>query len=393
MSQKTILIVDPDIASRRFFETMLTKKDYKVLACSGGKEGLIMAWREHPDVILFESALTDLPALEFLKKIRQDRRTESVPVIAVVAQPRPDQMATFLSSGCNEYIAKDAQTITVLSELLPRLLANVVSDASEVVTSTQPVSLGGYLVVFLSAKGGTGTSSLCANVADTVAQLNPGASVVVVDLVLPLGSLDSITGSRNTLTIVDVAERNINEITPEFFKKHLPQPDKWHFRVLTGAPNPEKANSLQVGRLPEVLKVLRQTYDYVFVDLGRSLSRISLPIITAADVATIIVGTEVSAVSLTRSAWDYLQLQGVDAQRVYMILNRAVGLEGLPKSEAEKVIGLRIQAGIPYMSDNFVMANNQHVPVLSKFPNNTAALMMKQISQEISELARKMRPA
>lgn len=383
MADESVLIIDPDVSSRRFIEAMLAKQNYKIFACSGAKEGLIMAWREQPSAIIFEAGITDLPALELMKKIRQDRRTANTPTVVIAAQPRPDQMAALLSAGCNEYLPKNAQTVPTLLELLPRLLKGVVTETSV------PAKKGGFLVVFLSAKGGTGTSSLCANLANIVATATK-ASVAVVDMVLPIGSIDTIVGLNNSTNIVDLAEKSIDQITPEVLAK-LPVPNNWKFHLLSSAPDPERANALQVGRLPELLKVLKETYDFVFVDLGRSLSRISLPIINSADVVTVIVATEISAVAVTKTVWNYLQLQGVDAQRVYMILNRAVGLEGLSKGEAERVIGLQIQAAMPYMMGNFVLANNQHVPVISKFPNDTAALMMKQMSSDIATLAQKMR--
>jgi len=65
--------------------------------------------------------------------------------------------------------------------------------------------------------------------------------------------------------------------------------------------------------------------------IGRSLSRISLPLIQKADLIILVVSTDQSTVKLTKTVWDYLQSQGVDNQKIYAILNRAVRLEGLTK--------------------------------------------------------------
>jgi MinD superfamily P-loop ATPase len=51
-------------------------------------------------------------------------------------------------------------------------------------------------MVFLSAKGGTGTSTLCANLATYIQQTNTESRVVVADLVLPIGSMGSIVGEE-----------------------------------------------------------------------------------------------------------------------------------------------------------------------------------------------------
>jgi Flp pilus assembly CpaE family ATPase len=139
-----------------------------------------------------------------------------------------------------------------------------------------------------------------------------------------------------------------------------------------------------------LIRAFRQTFDVTFVDLGRSLSRISLPIILEADVVTIVTSSDFNTLSITQVLWNYLQNKGLDARRVYLLMNRAVGLEGLGKSDAERILGMQIQATIPYMGGDFTLANNQHLPVLEKMPNDTAAMMLDQVARQILETARKV---
>ena len=68
----------------------------------------------------------------------------------------------------------------------------------------------------------------------------------------------------------------------------------------------------------------------------------------------------------------------------------AAGFAALGKSDAERIIGMQIQATIPYMGGNFNLANNQHLPVLQKMPTDTAALMLDQVARQILETARKV---
>lgn len=96
---------------------------------------------------------------------------------------------------------------------------------------------------------------------------------------------------------------------------------------------------------------------------------------------------DMSTATLTQTIWKYLQAKGVQNRNVYVLLNRAVGLEGVSKSDAERIIGLPIQATIPYMGANFSLANNQHLPVLRKMPADTAAMMIAQVSRQILETA------
>jgi Flp pilus assembly CpaE family ATPase len=232
-------------------------------------------------------------------------------------------------------------------------------------------------------------SSLCANIAQEIASSQPSMDIAVLDMVMPLGSIGSIVGYQGEFNLVTAANRSLENLNSQYLRQSLATIPNWGFRLLAGAPDPESANSVDASHIPILIRAFREAFDATFVDLGRSLSRISLPIILEADVVVIITSADLSTVGLTQIMWSYLQLKGLDSQRVYMLINRAVGLEGLGKSDVERIVGVQVQATVPYMSGNFTLANNQHLPVLQKMPNDTAAMMLNQISRQILDLARK----
>lgn len=250
---------------------------------------------------------------------------------------------------------------------------------------------GGLSIVFLSAKGGTGTSSMCANVAMNIAQSQPEARMVVVDLVLPIGSIAPIVGYEGDLNIVNMADLPADETTPEFFRRHLPEMKIWRFHLLAGSPDPERSNQLNVGRIWDIVTALKASYDFVLIDIGRSLSKITLPLIQHADLVTLLISTDVSTISLTGVLLDYLKNKGVHLDSIYTILNRAVGLEGLSKTDAETMLGIRINAAMPYLGTNFAFANSHHQPFTLKFPNDTASIIFNETAKEMAAFARRLR--
>ncbi|MEW5941084.1 MAG: hypothetical protein AB1750_15565, partial [Chloroflexota bacterium] len=66
-------------------------------------------------------------------------------------------------------------------------------------------------------------------------------------------------------------------------------------------------------------------------------------------------------------------------------------LEGLTKTEIEEKLRIKISAAVPYMGENFVSANNQHVPLAVKFPNNTASMVLQEAAKGIVSQAKKIR--
>jgi CheY-like chemotaxis protein/MinD-like ATPase involved in chromosome partitioning or flagellar assembly len=381
MAGSTILVVDGDLASRNYIATALQKEGHRVLQAASGKEGLIFAWRDRPDIVVADPNLPDLTGEELAARLRSDPRTAKLALIALSRDPSPARQKSCTEAGFNEYLVKSAQAIPTLISTVSMLLMG----------EQAAVKSGGLLIVFLSAKGGTGTSSLCANFGRSIADHQPDARVVVGDLVLPIGSVAGIVGYREEQNLVTMAAMQPSETTPGFLLSRLPLMEEWRFHLLAGSPDPQHANELAVGRIGELVSGLKSSYDFVLLDLGRSLSRISLPLIEHADLVALILGADMSTVSLTRILWDYLQSKGLQAASMFPILNRAVGLEGLTKAEIEQMLGIAIKTSIPYLGGNFSMANNQHLPYSVKFPRDTASIVLKDTSQQMIDLARRQR--
>jgi len=384
---KTILILDENAASRTFLANTLREKQFKVLEAPSGKEALIVAWRDIPDLILFDPVLSDIKDEEFISKIRNNVRTNKTPLIAISSDPGPARKEVCVNAGVNDYIVKSSQAMPALEEALSHLFG-----AEKTIEATLEIEAKkGLLIVFLSAKGGTGTSSLCANLAMNIQLLQPDSRVAVADLVLPIGSIGQIVGYQGDLNLITVADLPSGETSVEYFRKNLPEPELWKFQLLAGSPDPQHGNILKGDRIDEIVDSLRSSFDFIILDIGRSLSRISLPLIKEADLITLIVSTDQSTVKLTKTVWDYLQTQGIDPKKIYAILNRAVGLEGITKSEAETIIGLEIKKAMPYLGSNFSLANNLNQPITLKYPTDTASIVLKETADDMVKTARRLR--
>jgi MinD-like ATPase involved in chromosome partitioning or flagellar assembly/CheY-like chemotaxis protein len=381
MPEKKILIIDTDVASRNFIARSLLELKYEVVQASSGKEGLIFAWRDRPDLVIVDPTIPDLKGEELAAKLRQDPRTSGMPLIALSSDPGVVRMRSCLDAGFNEYITKSGQAVESLKVAVSRLLGTTAEAAKE----------GGLLIVFLSAKGGAGTSSLCANIAMNISQTQPQARVAVVDMVLPIGSIGPIVGYEGSRNIVTVADMPAAETGPQFFRNELSEVKLWRFHLLAGSPDPESSNYLNVSRIWDIVNSIKASYDYVFIDLGRSLSKISLPLIQNADLITMVVSTDMSSVNLAKTLLEYLKSKGVQEGGIYTILNRAIGLEGVSKADAEKELNISIKTAVPYLGSHFALANNQHQPYSLKFPKDTASVIFMETAKEMTKLAEKLR--
>lgn len=282
--------MDENEASRKFLSNLLRQKQFEVLEAPSGKEALIIAWRDTPDLILFDPVLSDISAGEFIQKLRHNPRTAKTPIIALSSDHGPARKEACLSTGVNDYLIKSSEMLQKLDGVLERLFD--VQPPMEVVSSVAREK--GLLIVFLSAKGGTGTSSLCANLAMNIKTHQPEASVVVADLVLPIGSIGQIVLGY-TGKLKKISHRCLNfhprKPMPITFIKICPS-QLWKFQLLAGSPDPQHGNILKGDRIEQLVDVLRPSYDFIILDIGRSLSTSACPLIQQADLIALIVSTD-----------------------------------------------------------------------------------------------------
>lgn len=378
-----VLIIDQDENSRNLLISILLKRGYVVHFSNTGSDGIKKTHELLPTIIFCATDLSDIGVPELAVRLSTVSQTASIPIVAISERTNADEMGACLTAGCVEYYGKSGLNFISMVDAIPKIIG-----AASV--RKENGSDEHLLVVFLSAKGGSGTSSLCANIGACLAKNMTPSTVGLADLVLPMGSIDSIVGYAGKFNIVDVARLATKEITPKYLQDNLNVPKNWGFHFLPGTPDPDQSEALNAKQIPDIIKTLTKTYDYTLIDFGRALSKISIPVLKNADAIVIVMGTDLSAVNLTKKLCTFLQSLQIDNQHLFIILNRAVGLEGCSKMEAEQIIGVPIRITIPYMMGNFALANNQNLPIPIKYPTDTATLILNQAALEISSLAIKV---
>ena len=79
----TVLIIEDELAIRRFLKPTLQSQGFKVLESVKGEEGLALASSHNPDIILLDLGLPDLDGLEIVKRLRE---WSTIPIIIITAR-------------------------------------------------------------------------------------------------------------------------------------------------------------------------------------------------------------------------------------------------------------------------------------------------------------------
>ena len=83
MNGKKVLIIDDNPVVIRLNEAFLKAAGYETLQAQNGKEGLLKAREERPDVILLDIILPEIHGFELSQKLQEDPQTRDIPIIFI----------------------------------------------------------------------------------------------------------------------------------------------------------------------------------------------------------------------------------------------------------------------------------------------------------------------
>jgi two-component system cell cycle response regulator DivK len=101
-----VLLVDDTRLNRELAKDILDLQGYTIIEASNGREALDHARHDNPDIILLDIELPDMSGLEVVKVLKDDPRTEAIPVVAFTAHIEPGDQEEIIASGCAGYISK-----------------------------------------------------------------------------------------------------------------------------------------------------------------------------------------------------------------------------------------------------------------------------------------------
>ncbi|HYW74141.1 MAG TPA: response regulator [Pyrinomonadaceae bacterium] len=117
----TILLVEDFDDTRLMMKMWLVKNGYRVLEAESGEEGVEMAQRERPDLIIMDMMMPGMNGLDATQLIRQDRALRRTPIVAVSAYGADEYRGIALAAGCNEYVSTPFEPRS-LADLIKTLL-------------------------------------------------------------------------------------------------------------------------------------------------------------------------------------------------------------------------------------------------------------------------------
>jgi len=299
------------------------------------------------DIVVID-ARTDLDGA--MARAARWRASNPAGVFAIARDATPDLILQAMRSGANEFFAWPPPD-TAFHEAMKRAAGRVAATAAPTKSTT---------IVFLGAKGGSGTTTVAVNFGVEVARLSKRPTVIV-DLKPGVGEIGLFLGVRSRYSLLDALD-NLHRLDSEFIKE-LTTKHKSGLDILTGSDQWDRPGPADGPALDEVFRLLSSQYEYLLVDAGCQMTPTAISAIYSADMICLVANPDVPSVRNAQRIIDRIRQLGPCGERVRLLLNRAAEPFPIPRSQIEAAIGHPIDHTFPSDYKTVSAALNSGVPL------------------------------
>lgn len=283
--------------------------------------------------------------------------------IGRMTQVHPEVETIIISADLSPDFLMKAMRAGVREVLTPPLEQPAMHEALLRVTRKRqpPAPQLGDVLLFMSCKGGSGASFVAANIAQ-VLSARDGRTVALLDLDLQFGDALLMLGDQRPGSDVAEVARNISRLDAELLRSAMVQLSGT-LSVLAAPRELSHALEVKAAHVEAIIRQARQMFDFVVLDVGRSIDAVSLK---ALDLATHIFPVLQLSLPQVRDAKRLLGLfrsLEYPEQRVHWLVNRHQKSGDISLESLQHSLGVKRIETIPNHFSAVNASVNQGVPI------------------------------
>ncbi|MGQ0593229.1 MAG: response regulator [Gammaproteobacteria bacterium] len=112
-----ILLVEDNEMNRDMLGRRLQRRGYEVLIAVDGAEGVAMAQRDGPDLILMDMSLPVIDGWEATRRLKAAPETQEIPIIALTAHAMSGDREKAMEAGADDYDTKPIEIDKLLAKM------------------------------------------------------------------------------------------------------------------------------------------------------------------------------------------------------------------------------------------------------------------------------------
>ena len=133
-----ILLVEDNEMNRDMLGRRLQRRGYEVLIAVDGTEGMAMAQRNAPDLILMDMSLPVVDGWEATRRLKAAPETQAIPIIALTAHAMSGDREKAMEAGCDDYDTKPIEFSRLLAKIETLLSRPIEPGGTSGPSSTSP---------------------------------------------------------------------------------------------------------------------------------------------------------------------------------------------------------------------------------------------------------------
>ena len=113
---KKILVVDDEVLNRKLAGDTLKSGGFEVIEAEDGNEGIYLAKKELPDLVLLDLAMPDVDGIETCRRFKEIEKIKHIPIVMLSAMNEAKLIDLALAAGAIDYLTKPVSPSELLAK-------------------------------------------------------------------------------------------------------------------------------------------------------------------------------------------------------------------------------------------------------------------------------------
>ncbi|WP_313166992.1 AAA family ATPase [Massilia oculi] len=328
-----------------------------------------MADEAVPDLLIVDAPRADEGELDQLERL--GHLFPRMAFIVLSEDQSQDFLLRAMRAGVREVLA---------ARPLPADLVAAVDHVAEKLGSQGAAQ--GRVLAFISCKGGSGSTFLATNLAYA---LSAGGAkrVALIDMNLQFGDASLfVSDSKPLATLSDVATQ-IHRLDPSFLSSSMVSVTP-NFSVLAAPSDPAHASDVKPEHIDAIIKLARRQYDFIVLDVGRSLDPVSIRALDHADTIYPVLQTTLPYIRDGKRLLTVFRNLEYGNDKVELIVNRHDNNSDIRLKDLEEAFDTTHLRTMPNHYDAAAKSVNQGVPVTRLAPDSQLSMALMAMARGLT---------
>jgi pilus assembly protein CpaE len=270
-----------------------------------------------------------------------------------------------MRAGISEFIPKPLEAATVEKSL------EQVWRKTGRKSRTERGDTSGDVIIFLSAKGGSGCTTLCANVGVELHRVSR-KKTLLLDLDLELGETALQMGVEPKFSVVDLV-RNFHRVDSDLLASYIEHHESG-VDILSAPYQPAEFEAVSGELVGKILRFLKEQYDYVVVDAPKHLGPVTLAALRAADHVLLVTTPDLPSLRNLTRCLPLLEEIGESKTQDWLriVVNRHESRGLVSLDQVEETLGRPVFGTVRNDYDTVMEAINTGTPAVTMGPSDFA---------------------